>query len=56
MKNLLLQKFHQVLEIVAVNGVQTLSELSAELDIPLPTLGRLISDMTEMNLLEKIDH
>jgi hypothetical protein len=56
MKNLLLQKFHQVLEIVAVNGVRTLSELSAELDIPLPTLSRLISDMTEMNLLEKIDH
>ena len=56
MKNLLLQKFHQVLETVAVNGVRTLSELSSELDIPLPTLSRLISDMTEMNLLEKVDH
>lgn len=56
MKNLLLQKFHQVLETVAVKGIRTLSELSGELDIPLPTLSRLISDMVEMNLLEKVDH
>lgn len=56
MKNLLLQKFDQVLELVAVKGARSLNELSAELDIPLPTLSRLISDMVEMNLLEKIDY
>ena len=30
--------------------------MSCELDIPLPTLSRLISDMVEMDLLEKVDH
>ena len=56
MKNLLLQKFHQVLEHIAVNGSATLNELAEKLDIPLPTLSRLVSDMVEMQLLEKLDY
>ena len=56
MKNLLLAKMYSVLEFLAVNGVSSINDLSEKLDIPLPTLSRLISDMTEMKLVEKIDY
>lgn len=56
MKNLLLKKVQLVLEALAGSGSVTLNELSTRLDIPLPTLSRLISDMAEMKLVEKIDY
>ena len=56
MKNLLLAKMQMVLETVAVSGAVSINELSEKLDIPLPTLSRLISDMTEMKLVEKVDY
>ena len=56
MKNLLLHKVRLVLETLAAHGTVSLNELSTRLNIPLPTLSRLISDMAEMKLVEKIDY
>lgn len=56
MKNLLLNKVQLVLEALASSGALTINELSEKFDIPLPTMSRLISDMTEMKLVEKIDY
>ena len=56
MKNLLLQKVHLVLEAVASHGSITINELAEKFAIPLPTMSRLISDMTEMKLLERLDY
>ena len=56
MKNLLLAKMQMVLEAVSASGIITINELSEKLDIPLPTLSRLISDMAEMQLIEKLDY
>lgn len=56
MKNLILRKMQLVLEQLAARGSVTINGLSEELDIPLPTLSRLISDMTEMKLVEKTDY
>ena len=56
MKNLLLAKMQMVLEILAQSGKVSINELSEELNIPLPTLSRLLSDMCEMKLIEKINY
>ena len=56
MKNLLLAKMQSVLETLAAEGAVSLNDLSERLNIPLPTLSRLVSDMTEMRLVEKIDY
>ena len=52
MKNLLLHKVQLVLDTVAASGTIAINELAEKLDIPLPTMSRLLSDMTEMKLLE----
>ena len=56
MKNLLLAKMQMVLEILALSGRVSINELSEKLNIPLPTLSRLLSDMCEMKLIEKINY
>ncbi|MBE6392253.1 MAG: winged helix-turn-helix transcriptional regulator [Lentisphaerae bacterium] len=56
MKNLLLVKMQAVLETLAAEGTVSLNTLSERLNIPLPTLSRLVSDMVEMKLVEKIDY
>lgn len=56
MKNLLLHKLQLVLDTVAASGMISISELAEKLNIPLPTLSRLISDMIEMKLLDKPDY
>ena len=56
MKNLLLAKMQSVLETLAAEGAVSLNTLSERLNIPLPTLSRLVSDMAEMKLVEKIDY
>lgn len=56
MKNLLLAKMQTVLEIMAQSGRVSINELSEKLNIPLPTISRLISDMCEMKLVEKINY
>ena len=56
MKNLLLAKMQTVLETMAHSGRVSINELSEKLNIPLPTLSRLISDMCEMKLIEKINY
>lgn len=56
MKNLLLQKVKLVLDTVAASGTVAINELAEKLDIPLPTMSRLLSDMIEMKLLDKPDY
>ena len=56
MKNLLLHKVQLVLNTVAASGTIAINELAEKLDIPLPTMSRLLSDMTEMKLLDKPDY
>ena len=56
MKNLLLHKVQLVLNTIAESGTIAINELAEKLDIPLPTMSRLISDMTEMKLLDKTDY
>jgi len=54
MKNRLLAKADQLLRAVTfAETPPTLHELSEKLQIPLPTLGRLASDLVEMGLLAK---
>ncbi len=55
MKNLLLNKVQLVLEALASSGTLTINELAKKFNIPRPTMSRIISDMTEMKLVEKID-
>ena len=56
MKNLLLQKVDAILKTLAVQGQISMNELSSALNIPLPTLSRVVSDLMEMKLVEKIDY
>ena len=56
MKNRLLNKVQLVLEALASSGTLTINELSEKFGISLPTMSRLISDMAEMKLVEKIDY
>ncbi|MBO5821589.1 MAG: helix-turn-helix domain-containing protein [Lentisphaeria bacterium] len=55
MKNLLLNKVQLILEALASSGALSINELAEKFDIPLSTVSRIISDMTEMKLVEKID-
>ena len=56
MKTRLLNKVQLVLETVSRYGSLTINELAEKFNIPLPTMSRLISDMAEMKLVEKIDY
>ena len=55
MKNRLLSKVLLVLDALAEAGSLSVSELAEMFSIPLPTMSRLLSDMVEMKLVEKLD-
>lgn len=56
MKNRLLNKVLLVLDALAESGALSVNELAERFSIPLPTMSRLLSDMVEMKLVEKIDY
>jgi len=57
MKNQLLGKVGKVLDaVIASETPLTLQLLAEMLDMPTATVGRITADLTEMNLLEKVDY